>query len=150
MDYKNIISWVIIILYVVLGLLFIGGVVWWTLSDQANNIKAKQKSSILVAIVVGVFYLLRFGSISILSTLSGQSLDMDNFGNGFVAFLRLIQVFIIGILPTFIIMQSYIFEYQYMITERIESKQKRNVYLIYSISITAGLLLLLEMLIRLF
>lgn len=130
-----------------LGLSTVISLVVWIIGSQTNNIEVKRKAGVIFLISVGIFYLIRFGSISIISILAGA---VGEGNNTIISFLRLIEVFVISFIPSFVIPQSYIFEYQYLLTERIESRQERNRYVIYGIGMTLLLVLILEFLIRLF
>ena len=144
---NNSIYYGIIGILVLIGLSVVISLVTWVVGTQTSNIELKRKSGVVLMIAIGIFYFLRFGSISVLSFLAGAAGEGVN---TIVSFLRLLEVFIIAFVPSFVIPQAYIFEYQYLLTERIESKQERNKYILYGIGVTLLLVLILELLIRLF
>lgn len=146
---NNIIYYLVVSIEILLGLTVVGSLIAWVVFGQINNIELKRKAVMIFFVATMIFYIMRFGSIIIISALA----DTANHQVGsstFISVFRLLQLFIIAFVPTFVIPQSYIFEYQYMLTERIESKQSKRMYLIYSFALTSILVLLLELLLNLF
>lgn len=99
-----------------------------------------------------IFYIIRFGTIFLLSILyQKNNLNLGFSGTIFTSILRFIQLIVIAVLPNYSIIQSYIFEYQFIIkNEDIRSKEYMKKWKSRGIIASALLVITLELIINLF
>ncbi|HEL2413231.1 TPA: hypothetical protein TZW92_001796 [Streptococcus suis] len=144
---NNAIYYLIVSVMTIIGLVVIISLIVWIVGEQTGNIELKRKASLFLVISLLIFYFIRFGSITLISIFAGEVGDGTN---TVVSLLQLLQVLILACVPPFVIQQAYIFQYQYLLTDRVESKQKRNSYIIYGIGFTVLVIVILQLLIGLF
>lgn len=148
MDVNDLVYYSIVGLQVIIGLFMLISASLWGISNQTKNINLKKNSGIVFIISTGIFYLVRFGSITLLAILdqSKQAVPSTNF---FVDLLRLIQVIAVSITPTFFLLESYIFKYQFLFTEHIDSKQQEKKFLLFATVLPAIIVIALQLMINL-
>ena len=145
---NDILYYFIVGVEIILGLSGIGFLILWVLSDQTLNVERKRKAGIYLFISIGLFYVIRFGSIALFSFLysKGMSTSLQSVT---INILRLFQLIIIAFVPAFSMLQASIFKYQSLITERPESKKRLTFYRSIGIFATAAIILLLQLMINL-
>lgn len=131
-----------------LGLVILVSSIMWGVADQAKNLKMKKWSGVIFLIFCSIFYLIRFGSISILAGLrTGQHI---NLGISLIkSSLRLIQLVFISIVPSFFLIESYIFKYQHLIINHPDSKAQERKYLVFAVGLPIIIALALQLMISL-
>ena len=146
---NHIMYYVIIVAEIIIGLAIIISGIGWVVGDQTNNVDRKRKSGLAFLISVSLFYIFRFGSIAVLALLFSKGSLPGMEEKSLVYLLRILQVLILALVPTFSIIQHYIYRYQYLIIEREESRQRQRLYFYVAFAMTAGIVGLLEIMIGL-
>ena len=141
---NHIMYYVIIVAEIIIGLAIIISGIGWVVGDQTNNVERKRKSGLAFLISVSLFYIFRFGSIAVLALLFSKGSLPGMEEKSLVYLLR-----ILPLVPTFSIIQHYIYRYQYLIIEREESRQRQRLYFYVAFAMTAGIVGLLEIMIGL-
>lgn len=119
-------------------------------TDGNRNIKKKQTYLKLLIIFAIVLYIVRFGTIFTLSLIYKAS-DANITTELFKNILRFIQLMVIAILPTYSLIQSYIFEYQTIIKDNdVSSKGKAINWKRRGLISTIALVFVLQVVINLF
>ena len=145
---NNIVYYLIVALFVIIGFTIIISGIIWMLNDQINNIEKKRNSGLIFLIAVLLFYALRFGSIIGFSLFSNQGHGFES--STIVQMLRAIEILVLAFMPSFAIIQAYIYNYQFLITKKPDSKQRKKFYWVAAVLGTSLILLVIELLIRLF
>ena len=146
---NRIIYYLIVFAEIFMGLTIIVSGIFWVIGDQTQNVERKRKWGLTFVIAVSLFYLFRFGSIILMALLFSQGQIQGVEEKNAVYLLRILQVLILAVIPTFSIIQHYIYKYQYMIIEREESRQRQRLYFYITFGLTAGIVGLLELMIGL-
>ncbi|MBP2620463.1 hypothetical protein DHL47_03755 [Streptococcus panodentis] len=141
--------YLIVFAEIFLGLSIIGSGIVWVIGDQTNNVERKRKSGLIFLISVSFFYLFRFGSIAIMALLFSKGAVQGVEEKNLLYLLRIAQVLVLALVPTFSIIQHYIYRYQYLIIEREESRQRQRLYFYIAFVLTACIVGLLELMIGL-
>lgn len=145
----RIIYYLIIFAEIFIGLTIIISGITWVIGDQTKNVERKRKSGFIFLVSVFVFYIFRFGSIIMFSLLFSQGIIRGVKENTLIYFLRMIQILILALVPTFSIIQHYLYRYQYLIIEREESRQRQRLYLYITFILPICIMGLLELMINL-
>lgn len=118
----------------------------WIIANQTNNLKGKKKATIVVGVAIAVIYLFRFTPIVAFAAMYNKT----NIGNlefeGVTNIFTLLQLLVVAFIPAFTLIQSYIFEYQLMITEgnkRTSASSKRS-YIMFGIVATIVAIIILQ------
>ncbi|MGT2707617.1 hypothetical protein ACVRXQ_06655 [Streptococcus panodentis] len=147
--FNTVIYYLIVFAEIFLGLSIIGSGIVWVIGDQTNNVERKRKSGLIFLISVSFFYLFRFGSIAIMALLFSKGAVQGVEEKNLLYLLRIAQVLVLALVPTFSIIQHYIYRYQYLIIEREESRQRQRLYFYIAFVLTACIVGLLELMIGL-
>lgn len=151
MDLITIIRYLIILIYSVIAFIVIISGILWLIFDQNRNAKRKSAAGLFLSLGILSFYILRFGSLFVLSILNSNGNNITGINDLSISnFLRLLQLAIISFVPTFTIIQSYIFKYKFLITKDPDSKVANSKWLVRTISMTFAGLVVLQLLILLF
>lgn len=133
---------------IIIGLVILISAIMWGVADQAKNLKMKKWSGVFFLIFCSIFYLIRFGAISVLAGLrTGQHISIGV--SLFKSLLRLIQLVFISIVPSFFLIESYIFKYQHLIIDHHDSKAQERKYLIFAVGLPIVIALALQLMISL-
>lgn len=143
--YKIIYYLILIGVFLPYGVILFGAFSW-IIANQTNNLKGKKRATIVVGIAIAIIYLFRFTPIVTFAALYNKnnvgSFELDGMTNIFT----LLQLLVVAFIPAFTIIQSFIFEYQFMITEgnkRSSASSKRS-YIIFGIVATVASLIILQ------
>ncbi|KXT83157.1 hypothetical protein STRDD11_01665 [Streptococcus sp. DD11] len=147
--FNTVIYYLIVFAEIFLGLSIIGSGIIWVIGDQTNNVERKRKSGLIFLVSVSFFYLFRFGSIAIMALLFSKGAVQGVEEKNLLYLLRIAQVLVLALVPTFSIIQHYIYRYQYLIIEREESRQRQRLYFYIAFVLTACIVGLLELMIGL-
>lgn len=147
---NNIIHGIALGVMFVLVIVIVLFAVLYYFTDGNRNIKKKKNYLKILAISAVALYIIRFGTIFILSIIYKSSATSVN-ANLFTDILQFIQLLVIAILPTYSLIQSYIFEYQTVIKDDdVDSKDKAKKWRNRGLISTVALIFALQVVINLF
>uniref|UniRef100_UPI003F68DDAD hypothetical protein n=1 Tax=Streptococcus pluranimalium TaxID=82348 RepID=UPI003F68DDAD len=145
---NNAIYYLIVGAQIVIGLIILFSAITWGIADQTKNLKLKKWAGIFFFIFTSIFYVMRVGSISLFAGLKAG--EQINIGVSlFRNTLRLIQLIFLSVIPSFFLIEAYIFKYQNLIIDHPDSKANVKKYMFFALALPVIVALVLQLMISL-